>query len=173
MNKLKCSFQACSIVTRSSDIHLFRSGKTGPSWLSQRLLGLLLVLTSASLVTIPQTIAGHNLGSSPLLVSKWRIVPLVNSKLTYQSCWGDRYWRQYVISVFSKVTLWDDMRCTFIMYLKNQRYTPPIRLKNAFKTMDTHKPVTFPWRIALTELRFYYVSVVVPQEGQAWFHILQ
>ena len=33
--------------------------------------------------------------------------------------------------------------------------------------MDAHKPVTFPWRIALTELRFSYVSVVVPQEGQA------
>lgn len=68
-----------------------------------------------------------------------------------------------MISVFSKVTLWDDMRCTFIMYLKNQRYTPPIRLKkkkqfdvftSAFKTMDAHKPVTFPLRIALTELRF-------------------
>ena len=55
------------------------------------------------------------------------MVPLVNSKLTYQSCWGDRYWWQYVIPVFSEVTLWDDMRCTFIMYLRNQRYTPPIR----------------------------------------------
>ena len=43
------------------------SRKTGPSWLSQRPLGLLLVtekrighwLTGASLVTIPETIAGH------------------------------------------------------------------------------------------------------------------
>ena len=128
-------------------------------------------MKSASLVTIPETIAGHNLGFSFI---QWRMVPLVNSKLTYQSSRGDRYWRQYVISVFSEVTLWDDMCCTFIMHLKYQRHTPPIRLKNSSmfllsrsKRRDAYKHVTFPRRIALTKLRFSYVFVVVPQEGQA------